>query len=358
MIRMPPELGTALERLGDELGVLATRARNGLRYLAGDPLGEIAATPREPVWSRDKVVLYRYSKGAARMRTPVLLVMSLVTRPYVFDLRPGSSLVEDLLDAGYDVFLLDWGVPNAVESHNTLETYCDEYLPRAAQAVLHITKADRLTLFGYCFGAVLSLTSAAAHPGFPVKNMVVMATPVDLSRLGPLANMLSEGRMEPEDLFDETGNVPASTMLDGFRLISPTSELSTLANLWGSLADERALAAHQALIGWANEQIPFPGAVFAQFVHLFLRRQLLMKGRIPLADREVALARIPCPVLNVLGERDTLVPPESSAPLLDALHGVELDTLTLPAGHAGLFVGREARKKCVPAIIAWLDQRD
>ena len=86
--------------------------------------------------------------------------------------------------------------------------------------------------------------------------------------------------------------------------------------------------------------------------------EFAVSGEMTGIDREVALARIPCPVLNVLGERDTLVPPESSAPLLDALHGVELDTLTLPAGHAGLFVGREARKKCVPAIIAWLEQRD
>jgi polyhydroxyalkanoate synthase subunit PhaC len=356
---MPPVIGTAHKRVRHELDVLATRARNGLRYMAGVQLGKIAATPREPVWSRDKVVLYRYTnEDAPSRRTPILLVMSLVTRPYVFDLRPGSSLVEDLKGAGYDVFLLDWGVPDAVESQNTLETYCDEYIPRAANAVLRTSGADRLTLFSYCFGAVLSLISVAAHPGLPVENMVVMATPVDLSRLGPLANMMSEGRLEPDDLLDETGNVPASTILDGFRLMNPMSELLTLANLWRSLTDERALAAHQALIGWANEQIPLPGAVFRQFIHLFLRRQLLMKGRVPLADREVELARISCPVLNVLGDRDTLVPPESSAPLPDALSGVDVETLRLPAGHAGLFVGREARKKCVPAIISWLDQRE
>lgn len=64
----------------------------------------------------------------------------------------------------------------------------------------------------------------------------------------------------------------------------------------------------------------------------------------PLNGRDVALADIACPVLNVLGGRDTLVTPASSAPLLQALHGAEVDTLTLPAGRAGLFVGREARK--------------
>jgi polyhydroxyalkanoate synthase subunit PhaC len=147
---MLPVIGTAHSRVMHELDVLAARARNGLRYMAGVQLGKIAATPREPVWSRDKVVLYRYtSEDAPSRQTPILLVMSLVTRPYVFDLRPGSSLVEDLKGAGYDVFLLDWGVPDAVESQNTLETYCDEYIPRAAKAVLHTSGADRLTLFSY-----------------------------------------------------------------------------------------------------------------------------------------------------------------------------------------------------------------
>jgi polyhydroxyalkanoate synthase subunit PhaC len=355
---MPPSLAAAAERVKRDLGVLGTSVRNGLRYLADVPLGEVAVTPRHQVWSRDKVVLYRYDTPAPTRRTPILLVMSLVTRPYVFDLRPGSSLVQDLLGAGYDVFLLDWGIPDAVESHNTLETYCDEYIPRAAEAVLHAAGTQRLTVFGYCFGALLSLISVAGHTDFPADNMVVMATPVDLSHMGPLANIMSEGRMEPEDLFDETGNVPASTILDGFRLMTPTSELATIANLWQSLANDQAMAAHQALISWANEQIPFPGAAFHQFVHLFLRQQLLVKGRVPLADREVVLSNISCAVLNVLGDRDTLVPPESSAPLLDALQGVRVDTLTLPAGHAGLFVGRQARKRCVPAIISWLDEQN
>lgn len=355
---MPPLLTSAVERVRHELGVLGKSARNGLRYLADMPLGEIAVTPRHQVWSRDKVALYRYVTPIPNRRTPILLVMSLVARPYVFDLRPGSSLVQDLVAAGYDVFLLDWGIPDAVESCNTLETYCDEYIPRAAESVLHAAGAESLTVFGYCLGAVLSLISVAGHSDFPVNNMVVMATPFDLSRMGPLANIMSEGRVEPEELFDETGNVPASSILNGFRLMTPTSELATLANLWRSLADEQALAAHQALISWANEHIPFPGAAFRQLVHLLLRQEALVNGRVPLAGREVVLSAISCPVLNVLGVRDTLVPPESSAPLPDALQGTRVDTLRLPAGHAGLFVGRQARKGCVPAIISWLEEWD
>ena len=110
----------------------ALRARNGLRHLSGVGHVGVGLSERELVWARDKVRLFRYSSDSRSLRPPILLVMSLITKPYVFDLRPGSSLVEQLIGRGFDVFIVDWGVPDVVESANSLETYCDEYLPRAA----------------------------------------------------------------------------------------------------------------------------------------------------------------------------------------------------------------------------------
>jgi polyhydroxyalkanoate synthase len=71
----------------------------------------------------------------------------------------------------------------------------------------------------------------------------------------------------------------------------------------------------------------------------------------------VQLASIPCPVLSVIGERDNLVPPAATAPFAEAL-GREPETLRVPAGHAGLFVGRQAKKHGIPAILQWLGAPD
>ncbi len=46
----------------------------------------------------------------------MLLVFALINRPEVFDLRPGNSFVEYLLSEGYDVYLVDWGVPDEADS--------------------------------------------------------------------------------------------------------------------------------------------------------------------------------------------------------------------------------------------------
>jgi polyhydroxyalkanoate synthase len=337
---------------------LRTRAINGLRHLSDVPVEDVASTPRDAVWTRDNVTLYRYRGGGTERRTPIVLVMSLVTRSYVLDLRPGSSLVQDLLAAGYDVFLLDWGVPGAAEAGNDLSTYSDEYIPLATRAAVEISGADKVHLLGYCLGGVLAMLAAAGNPDLPIRGLVLLATPMDFSQMPPLPAMFGAGRLEPAMVIDDTGNVPAAAVKDVFALVQPMVKLTTAASMWASTSNDEATRAHKALIGWSNEHIPFPGAAFADMVHLLLRESRLVSGRVPVGRREVDLRAIPFPVLNVVGDRDALVPPEANAVIEDALDGVALDSIHLPAGHAGLFVGRSARKHCVPSIVAWLAALD
>jgi polyhydroxyalkanoate synthase len=75
----------------------------------------VGATPRDVVWTHRKVTLYRYRSAARTHPVPLLLVFALINRPAIFDLRPGSSLVEFLLDEGFDVFLVDLGLPGRGE---------------------------------------------------------------------------------------------------------------------------------------------------------------------------------------------------------------------------------------------------
>ena len=85
----------------------------------------VGATPREVVWTHRGTTLYRYRTHAV----PMLLVFALINRPEIFDLRPGGSLIEFLLGEGFDVFLVDWGVPGEEDAEMGLENYvCDELL--------------------------------------------------------------------------------------------------------------------------------------------------------------------------------------------------------------------------------------
>ncbi len=351
-----PVVGDVEERIreiGAGLDSAGGYVRNALLHFSGVEEAAVATTPAELVWTRDKAQLFRYAPDQRRHATPVLLVMSLVTRPTVFDLTPRHSLVRALVEQGHDVYLLDWGIPDAVESANTLETYSDEYLPRAIARCLEVSESSEVALFGYCLGGVLALLTAAAHPELPIASMLLLATPVDFKELGPAVRMLANGRVDVDDLVDETGNVPPDTLLAGFKLVQPAGDIATYNSLWHSFRDRRALHAHQAIVGWSTGNIPFPGATMRQIQEQFLRDGELVNGTVTFAGRTVELASLTMPILIMTGARDKLVPTAASAALPGLLTGAEVEALEFDTGHVGLLHGRAAVKHGVPKMCAW-----
>ena len=131
---------------------------------------QIAVTPKDVVWTHRTTTLYRYRSSTRTYGVPVLLVFALINRPDIFDLRPGNSFVEFLLDEGYDVFLLDWGVPDDADADLGLEHYvCDE-IPSALREVRHASGQEEATLLGWCIGGTLSLLHCALEPATTVRK--------------------------------------------------------------------------------------------------------------------------------------------------------------------------------------------
>ena len=330
------------------------RARNGLKLLSRTDAPVLGATPKDVVWSSGKVELWRYRSDKRTIKPPLFFVHSLVSRSYVFDLNPGNSFVEHMLGRGFDVFLVNWGVPDELEADNDLSTYCDEHLPELVRQVASIAGTETVTMFGYCFGGVLSLLYLAGHPDDPVSSLAVMATPIDFEHMGPMTAMMQEGRVDPESMLDWTGNVPADVMRNSFRVLAPTGDVVGYVNLWQNLWNDDFVAAHQAMTGWANDHIPFPGAAFLETSRLFARENLLKTGTIPIGGRDVHLRDITAPFLSILGEKDHIGPPESAGGLCDLVGADDREELRLPAGHVGLIVGRSAHKRNLPAMADWL----
>lgn len=130
------------------------RARNGIRFVTGLSRPTVGQSPRHAVWSRGKATLWRYEAPVPRTGRPLFITFSIMGRPYVLDLQPGNSFIEHLLAAGIDVFLLDFGVPDVVDADNTLETYVDDYLPRAVRAAVEAADADGIDVLGYCLNLI------------------------------------------------------------------------------------------------------------------------------------------------------------------------------------------------------------
>jgi polyhydroxyalkanoate synthase subunit PhaC len=347
----------AMERGMREMERATLRLRNGMRYASGYYQPELGASPKETVWSSGRAELWRYATAEVSVRPPVLIIPSLVSRSYILDLQPHNSFVGALGRAGLDVFLLDWGTPDETDAGNTFETYVDEVMPAALAAVGEISGSKEVTLIGHCFGGVLGLMFVAAYPNAGVRNLVTMATPADYDALGVIVALLREGRLDADSVIDETGNVPPELISEAFKLVKPTDEMVQYVTLWQNLWNDKFLDGYLAINTWAKDQIPFPGALCRQVVKSLIRDNALVKNLMPLGDRTLSLDVIECPYLNVVAEKDNIVP-VASAELLEGLVGSEdAETLRLNTGHIGYVVGRAATRETVPAIIDWIATR-
>src|SRR5690349_14557943 len=116
--------------------------------------------------------------------TPVLLIPPLMVRPYVYDLRPDHSMARLLRDRGYDVFILDFGVPDREDEGIRLDDYVLDWVPRAVDAALAASGQRSITLAGYCMGGIFALLHAAAHDDDRVRNIVTIGAPVNFEKMG------------------------------------------------------------------------------------------------------------------------------------------------------------------------------
>jgi polyhydroxyalkanoate synthase subunit PhaC len=349
-----PGPGALKERISRDVDRAVRRGRNGLRYAAGTKRLKVGQTPKDVIWQQDKAQLWRYRGNEIRYRQPLVIVHSLVSRSYVLDLYPGNSVVGFLQNAGFEVLLLDWGEADEVDSHNTLETYVDGYIPAALAAARDVTGCDDVTAMGYCMGGLLALLAVARDPDLPVHNLVTMATPIDFGPLWAATAMLREGRLEPDDVLDDTGNVPADAIARGFKMLTPTADLVQYATLWQNLWNDEYVDGFQAMAQWAGDHVPFPGATMRQLVEDLIRRNALVEGTLRLGGRDVDLGAVTCPVLNVLAEFDHIVPTAGSEPLTRLVGSEDAEELRLKAGHVGLVAGRAANKISLPHIAAWM----
>ena len=93
----------------------------------------------------------------------------MVSKPYIFDLSPGQSLIEYLVREGFDVYLVDWGTPRSEHSGFAVDDYVALLADCIAQVQRRSGEKDVLVL-GYCLGGVLTTLYAALEPKGPVKN--------------------------------------------------------------------------------------------------------------------------------------------------------------------------------------------
>ncbi len=323
----------------------------------------VGLTPREEIWSLNKIKLYRYTPTRPPDEihpVPLLLVFAVITKPFIMDLRPGHSFVEFMLDRGFDVYLVDWGAPGPEDAGITLDDYGAEFLPRAIRRVQKHAGIDDVNLLGYCFGSLVTLLYAALNPDGPARNLVLLTPPLDMSQRddSKFSVWLDERWFDVDRFVDNTGNLPEFAITTGAKLLKVVANyIGAYAMLWDRIDDPDSVANWQAMHRWVHDGVELPAEAFRQWVRDYLWANALVSGKHVVNGQAIDLSRIHVPVLNVLAELDHIVPPRQSLGVAEHLGSEEVRTEVLKAGHVGIMSGRSAHKHLWPTLADWLAER-
>ena len=311
----------------------------------------LAQTPRDEYPLEGGAKLYRFI-GPRTIARPILLVPSLINRWYVLDLRPGASLVEALVGAGFDVWLLDWGVPQPEDRYLDWDAVLRR-LGRAARRVQRETQTS-IGILGYCMGGTLTTIFAAQHP--ELAALVTLAAPIDFSQGGMLRTMVDPSWFDADAIAD-AGNVAPSQMQAGFVALRPTLDVAKLVSMPDLATDEKARNAFLALDEWASDNIPFPAEAYRRYIREMYQDNQLIAGTHRANGRAALLGAIRCPTLVITASRDTICPPAAATALLKHVGATDTAVVEVPGGHVGAVVGSKAAKEMYPALIRWLAPR-
>ena len=294
---------------------------------------------------------------------------------------PGNSLVEDLVEEGFDVYLLDFGISGPEDAGLSLEDLVLDYIPGAVQAVLETSGAAGISLFGQSQGGTLSAMYASLFPDGPLENLVLLSAPTEFAPWDPgpvglwtLASRNSGAFFDPAIVPRFVGNLPtdlASQVINSGASVQATA-VSVVASPFGrgfsvydaALRAARGLAEWNvsmrswlAVSQWVDDAAPFPGEILRRWVGDFYQRDDLVKGGVELRGSRVDLSNIRCAVLNVSGRWDYVVPPSQTEATTALACGPDQESVTLDAGHVGMLVGPAAVGSLWPRLHQWLAPR-
>jgi len=259
---------------------------------------KIGQTPKELIWTLNKAKLYRYVPvvpAEQRHPVPLLLVFAIMNRPHVLDLRPGHSFVAYMLERGYDIYLLDWGVPGPEDKHTTFDDYTLEYLPRAIRKLKAETGSAEFSILGWCLGALISTLYAALRPDDGLKNLILLTAPLDFSdkQAGGFSRWTSDPSYNADALIDAFGNMPGELIDYGAKALKPVENyVGNYLHLWDNLDNPNVVASWHAMNTWVTDLVPMPGGAYRQLINEFYKENRLMNGTLTMRGERVDLSKL------------------------------------------------------------------
>lgn len=303
----------------------------------------------------------------SRHRVPVVIVPPLAVNMLIYDLFPERSLVKYLLARGFDVYLIDWGVPGFRHTHYTLRTYVD-MLPGLLARVREHSGEQELSLHGWSMGGIMTLCYGGLGRDPDIRNMVVLGAPVNSHASGQLGKFYQFVSARAEWVRKHTGfrlhnvnprlmHAPGWINTVSFKMTNPVGSVMGYWDLLRNLGDREFVVEHATNASFLDHMVAYPGGVVQDMMVRIWIDNEMAGGRFSLGDEVAELSRIESNILAFAGESDNMVTRDAVVTLMDLVGSADRSFQVVPGGHMGILSGSKASGTVWAQTADWLAKR-
>jgi polyhydroxyalkanoate synthase subunit PhaC len=300
----------------------------------------IAVTPGKVVYRNELIELIQYEPKTEQVyEVPILFIPPWINKYYILDLSPKNSMVNYLLEEGFQVFMISWKNPDASMEDAGFEDYMTKGPLAAVDVVKDITGTERVNPVGYCVGGtLLAVTLAWLAVGGeenPFNASTFMVSLQDFSDVGETAVFIDEPQVEfMEQQMMERGYLDNRKMANMFNLLR-SNDL-----IWSNVVNNYLLGQKPPafdLLYWNAD-----GTRMARDAHSFylrntyLENNLVEPGKVKIKGRPIDLSKIGGEIYAVGAERDHIVPWYSAWKISQLTSGTVRFTLANSGHIAGM----------------------
>jgi polyhydroxyalkanoate synthase len=273
--------------------------------------GNLGISPGAVVYAEDHLELIQYAPVTDDVRkTPVFIVPPQINKFYVWDLAPGRSIVEYLVNAGHQVFIVSWRNPTAEQADWGLESYI-EALDRASAVACEVAASPELNIVGACSGgitAALLLALWGARGETRAASFSLLVAILDVSgaedtSMGLFANIET---LELARLFSRSKGVLAGKDLErAFAWLRPNDLI------WAYWVNNYLLGKEPPafdILYWNADTTNLPARLHGDMLRLLEGGGVTEENSLTVDGHRLSLKDVTCDIFLVGGETDHITP--------------------------------------------------
>jgi len=325
----------------------------------------LALTAGSVVFEHPIAELIQYTPQTQRVRSrPIFIVPPQINKFYLYDLAPGKSMVEYLVQQGFQVFVVSWRNPSPEDRDWGLAEYI-EAIEESIDAACEITQQPGVDAVGACAGGITFASAlayfAALGRADKVASLTLMVNVLESRRDDSVIGLL----VTDEAIEAARKRSAKRGVLDGRSTARVFSWMRPNDLIWNYVASNylhgQAPPAFDVLY-WNNDTTRLPARLHSDFLDVFKDNPFSNPGVMSIRDVEIDIRRATCPVFITGGTTDHITPWQACYRSTQLFEG-KTTFLLSTAGHIQSILnppGPSKRKyfandECPPDHKAWLE---